>query len=244
MTIIMKLICDILNKNNLCFFIIYKTSCKNSIYCYIVIKEKTLKQTEEVGKKLRKFRKNRGWTLKEMGGKLELHWTTIQAWEKGKYGIPSTKVVTVCKLLGISPSLLFEEKPDKIFYPFLESVEPNTSILAPENISKNINIKDILPTGADFALLKVESDSMKNAGILKGDWAVIDTSIVDLHIKNVYAIAIFHNRGKKGEITLKKIEKVGSTVILIPSNIEYDIQVYHKSEIQILGKVVRVLRAL
>jgi len=203
-----------------------------------------LKQTEEVGKKLRKFRKNRGWTLKEMGNKLGLHWTTIQAWEKGKYGIPSTKVGRVCKLLEISPSLLFEEKPDKIFYPFLEGVEPNTAILAPENISKNINIKDILPTGADFALLKVESDSMKNAGILKGDWAVIDTSIADLHIKNVYAIAIFHNRGKKGEITLKKMEKVGSTVILIPSNTEYDIQVYHKSEIKILGKVVRVLRTL
>ena len=203
-----------------------------------------MKQTEEVGKKLRKFRKNRGWTLKEMGNKLGLHWTTIQAWEKGKYGIPSTKVGRVCKLLEISPSLLFEEKPDKIFYPFLEGVEPNTAILAPENISKNINIKDILPTGADFALLKVESDSMKNAGILKGDWAVIDTSIADLHIKNVYAIAIFHNRGKKGEITLKKMEKVGSTVILIPSNTEYDIQVYHKSEIKILGKVVRVLRTL
>ncbi|MEJ2568454.1 MAG: helix-turn-helix domain-containing protein [candidate division WOR-3 bacterium] len=176
-----------------------------------------MKQTEEVGKKLRKFRKNRGWTLKEMGNKLGLHWTTIQAWEKGKYGIPSTKVVRVCKLLDISPSLLFEEKPDKIFYPFLEGLEPNTSILSPENISKNINLKD---------------------------WVVIDTSIVDLHIKNVYAIAVFHNRGKKGEITLKKIEKVGSTVILIPSNTEYDIQVYHKSEIQILGKVVRVLRTL
>ncbi|MEJ2354980.1 MAG: S24 family peptidase [candidate division WOR-3 bacterium] len=203
-----------------------------------------MKQTEEVGKKLRKFRKNRGWTLKKMGNKLGLHWTTIQAWEKGKYGIPSTKVGKVCKLLGISPSLLFEEKPDKILYPFLEGVEPNTAILSPENISKNINIKDILPSGADFALLKVESDSMKNAGILKGDWAVIDTSIVDLHIKNVYAIAIFNNRGKKGEITLKKMEKVGSTVILIPSNTEYDIQVYHKSEIKILGKVVRVLRKL
>jgi len=203
-----------------------------------------LKQTEEVGKKLRKFRKKRGWTLKEMGGKLGLHWTTIQAWEKGKYGIPSTKVGRVCQLLGISPSLLFEEEPDKIFYPLLENVEPETVVLAPENISRNVNIKEILPTGADFALLKVESESMKNAGILKGDWVVIDTSVVDLHIKNVYAIAIFRSRGKKGEITLKKVEKVGSTVILIPSNMEYDIQVYHKSELKVLGKVVRVLRAL
>ena len=62
--------------------------------------------------------------------------------------------------------------------------------------------------------------------------------------KNIYAIAKFYDKEKKGEITLKKIEKVGSTVILIPSNIEYDIQVYHKSEIQVLGKVIRVLRAL
>ncbi len=207
-------------------------------------KGKAFKQTQGVGKKLRKFRKNRGWTLKEMGGKLGLHWTTIQAWEKGKYGIPSTKVGRVCELLGISPSLLFEEKPDKIFYPYLEGIGPSTSVLAPENISKNINIKEILPAGADFALLRVESDSMKNAGILKGDWVLIDISAVDIHIKNIYAIAIFHGMGKKGEITLKKIEMVGSTVILIPSNIEYDIQVYHKSEIQVLGRVVRVLRVL
>lgn len=203
-----------------------------------------MKQTEEIGKKLRRFRKNKGWTLKKMAGKLGLHWTTIQAWEKGKYGIPSTKVGKVCKILGISPSLLFEEKPDKIFYPYIEGLFPQTAVLAPENISKNINIKEILPTGADFALLKAGSDSMKNAGILKDDWVVIDTSVVDFKIKNIYAVAIFYGTGEKGEITLKKIEKVGSTVILIPSNTEYDIQVYHRSEVQVLGKVVRILRTL
>jgi SOS-response transcriptional repressor LexA len=203
-----------------------------------------LRQTEEIGKKLRKFRKNKGWTLKKMAGKLGLHWTTIQAWEKGKYGIPSTKVGRVCKILGISPSLLFEEKPDKILYPYIEGVFPKTSVLAPENICKNINIKEVLPSGADFALLKVQSDSMKNAGILRDDWVVIDTSVVDFKIKNIYAVAVFYDKDKQGEITLKKIEKVGSTIILIPSNVEYDIQVFHKSEIQVLGKVVRVLRAL
>jgi len=203
-----------------------------------------LKQTEKIGKKLRKFRKNKGWTLKKMSEKLGLHWTTIQAWEKGKYGIPSTKVDKVCKVLGISPSLLFEEKPDKITYPYVEGIFSGTAVLASKNISKNINIKEILPTGADFMLIKVESDSMKNAGILKGDWVVVDISIVDPHIKNIYVVAIFYDKEIKGELTLKKIEKVGSTVILIPSNAEYDIQVYHKSEVQVVGKVVRVLRAL
>ncbi len=203
-----------------------------------------MKQTEKIGKKLRKFRKNKGWTLKIMGGKLGLHWTTIQAWEKGKYSIPSTKVDRVCKVLGIFPSLLFEEKPDKIFYPYIEGILPDLAVLAPENISKNINIKEILPTGADYALIRVESDSMKNSGILKGDWVVVDTSIADFHIKNIYAVAIFHDRENKGELSLKKIEKVGSTIILIPSNVEYDIQVYHKSEVEVVGKVIRVLRIL
>jgi SOS-response transcriptional repressor LexA len=203
-----------------------------------------MKQTERVGKKLRKFRKNRGWTLKGLGSKLGLHWTTIQAWEKGKYSVPSTKVEKVCKILGISPSLLFEEQPDKILYPYIEGIFPDTSVLAPKNIRRNININEILPAGPDFALLKVESESMKNAGILKGDWAIIDTSVTEFHIKNIYAIAIFHNSEDKGEVTLKKIEKIGSTVILIPANNEYDIQIYHKSEVKILGKVIRVLRVL
>jgi repressor LexA len=205
---------------------------------------KNLKQTEKIGKKLRKFRKNRGWTLKKMAGKLGLHWTTIQAWEKGKYGVPSTKVDRVCKVLGITPSLLFEEKPDKLMYPLVEGVFSDTAVLAPENISKNVNVKEILPTGANYALIKVESDSMKNAGILKGDWVVVDVSVVNPHIKNIYVVAIFYEEEKKGELTLKKVEKVGSTVILIPSNIEYDIQVYHKSEIKIIGKVVKVIRSI
>jgi SOS-response transcriptional repressor LexA len=85
---------------------------------------------------------------------------------------------------------------------------------------------------------------MKNAGILKGDWVIVDTSISDFHIKNIYAVAIFHNKENKGEISLKKIEKVGSTIILIPSNVEYNIQVYHKSEVEVLGKVIRVIRTL
>jgi len=203
-----------------------------------------LKQTEKIGKKLRKFRKNKGWTLKVMAEKLGLHWTTIQAWEKGKYGVPSTKVARVCRVLGISPSLLFEEQPDKVEYPFIEGVLSDTAVLAHANISKNINIKELLPTGADFALIKVESDSMKNAGILKGDWVVVDVSVTDPHMKNIYVVAIFYEGETKGELSLKKVEKVGSTVILIPSNVEYDIQVYHKSEIRIIGKVARVIRSL
>lgn len=203
-----------------------------------------MKQTERTGKKLRGFRKNRGWTLKEMAEKLGVHWTTIQAWEKGKYGIPSTKVERVCNVLGISPSLLFEEKPDKIIYPYVKSLLPDSAILSPGNIRKNINIKEILPTGADFGLLKVKSDSMKNAGILKGDWVIFDTSFNNFHIKDIYVVAVFYENEDKGELTLKKVEKIGSTIILIPSNNEYDIQVYHKSEVKVVGKVIRVLRAL
>lgn len=203
-----------------------------------------MKQTEKIGKKLRKFRKNKGWTLKKMAGKLGLHWTTIQAWEKGKYGVPSTKIAKVCRVLGISPSLLFEDQPDKVIYPFIEGVFPDIAVLEHKNISKNININEILPSGADFALIKVESDSMKNAGILKGDWVVVDISVTDPHMKNIYVVAIFYEGENRGELSLKKVEKVGSTVILIPSNVEYDIQVYHKSEIKIIGKVVKVIRSL
>ncbi|MEO0293543.1 MAG: S24 family peptidase [candidate division WOR-3 bacterium] len=199
---------------------------------------------ERIGNRLRRFRKNKGWTLKELGQMLGVHWTTIQAWEKGKYSVPTTRVFKVCELFGISPNQLFEEKPDELAYPYVEGIFPETAILAPENVVKNINMKEILPVGPDFALFRVESDSMKNLGILKGDWAVVDTSIKEIHIKNIYAVAIFHSHDEKGEITFKKVEKIGGTVILIPSNPEYDIQIYHQSEIAIIGKLVGVVRSL
>jgi len=197
----------------------------------------------KIGERIRIARKLKGLTLKEMGEKLNVHWSTVQGWEKGK-GIPSTKINKICKVLEILPSRLFEDKSETIQYSYLSEISAGTPIFASENIKRIINIKEILPKDPNLLLLKVIGDSMIGEGIYPGDYVLIEPSINNINEKGIYAVAIFSHGCEHAEALLKKIRKTDNKIILCSCNFKYYPEIYHQSEIQIIGKVVRVIRKL
>lgn len=93
----------------------------------------------------------------------------------------------------------------------------------------------LLGAGEHYAL-EVSGDSMIEAGIFDGDFALIRKTDVARDGEIVVALV----RGE--EATLKYLRKQGPQVRLDPANASYEPQIYPANEVQIQGKLAGLLR--
>ena len=93
----------------------------------------------------------------------------------------------------------------------------------------------LLGAGEHYAL-EVSGDSMVDAGILDGDYALIRRTEVARDGEIVVALV----RGE--EATLKYLRREGGMVRLDPANSAYDPQYYRPGEVQVQGKLAGLLR--
>ena len=93
----------------------------------------------------------------------------------------------------------------------------------------------MLSTGDHYAL-EVRGDSMIEAGILDGDYALIRRTDVARDGEIVVALV----RGE--EATLKYLRREQGMVRLDPANAAYEPQVYRPGEVQVQGKLAGLLR--
>ena len=123
------------------------------------------------------------------------------------------------------------------YVPIIGKVAAGEPIFASENIEGMLAVDDsFIPTQKVFAL-KVKGDSMKNAGIMDGDYVLARRQ----HSAEPGEIIVFI---VGDEVTVKRYDSKGDKVYLIPENEQYETRVLEKrsSELQIAGKVVGVLR--
>lgn len=119
--------------------------------------------------------------------------------------------------------------------PLLGPVAAGTPILAEENVSDMLPIPEfMLKDGAHFALL-VRGDSMIQAGILNGDYLVVKQQNHALNGDIVVAMV-------NGDATVKRFYKEKGHFRLQPENDA--MQPLVVKEVEVLGKVVTVYRAL
>ena len=119
--------------------------------------------------------------------------------------------------------------------PLLGPVAAGTPILAEENVSDMLPIPEfMLKDGAYFALL-VRGDSMIQAGILNGDYLVVKQQN---HAFNGDIVVAMVN----GDATVKRFYKEKGHFRLQPENDA--MQPIVVDEVEVLGKVVTVYRAL
>lgn len=86
--------------------------------------------------------------------------------------------------------------------------------------------------------VKVDGDSMKNAGIFSGDMLVVDRSVVPVDRKIVIAVV-------DGELTVKRLRKKGKRLLLVAENPDFEpIEVSGEQELMIWGVVTSVVRKI
>jgi repressor LexA len=110
-------------------------------------------------------------------------------------------------------------------------------VLAVENIEGNVIIDPSMAKNNEgcFAL-KVKGDSMINAGIYEGDVLVVAPQKYAFNGEIIVALL-------GDEATVKRFEKKGEQVFLVPENSNYPpIVVSNREDFSIIGKVVGVLR--
>ena len=120
--------------------------------------------------------------------------------------------------------------------PILGQIAAGGPVLAEENIEGVLDAHRIGSTDASFAL-RVTGQSMRDAGILDGDFVLIRTASEPCNGDIVVAMI-------GDETTVKRFQRRGSTIILNPENQEYEpiLVTACSPELRILGKVVGVYR--
>jgi repressor LexA len=117
--------------------------------------------------------------------------------------------------------------------PLVGRVAAGQPILAEENIEDYVEVPQIAGGDAGEYVLKVQGDSMKNAGILEGDYVVVHTTETARNGEIVVALL-----GE--EATVKRFFKEKDHVRLQPEN--EALEPIRTRDVQVLGRVVGVFR--
>ena len=121
--------------------------------------------------------------------------------------------------------------------PLVGRVAAGVPILAEENIEELVDIPAFLRRDDDDFVLRVHGDSMCDAGIFNGDFIVVHAQ--DQAQNGDIVVALVGD-----EATTKRFYNDGRTVRLEPANDNYEPIIVNADEVDLVGRVVGVLRQL
>lgn len=122
--------------------------------------------------------------------------------------------------------------------PLIGEVAAGTDVLAQENVEELVPVPEDFTGDGELFMLKVRGDSMIEAGILDGDFVVVNRQ----NTATNGDIVVAGIPGDEG--TVKTFTKKGDVVTLLPANSTLDPMVFSASEVAIFGRVVTVMRRL
>ena len=129
-------------------------------------------------------------------------------------------------------------KPTKIPI-FNTAVKAGFPSPADDFIERKLDLNSYLikhPAATFF--VRVEGESMKEAGISSGDLLIVDRSLEVVDGKIVIASI-------NGEFTVKRVKKINQNLFLMPENKGYPpIKITQEDELQIFGVVKNVIKTL
>jgi repressor LexA len=121
--------------------------------------------------------------------------------------------------------------------PLVGRVAAGRPVLAEENIEELIEVPAFLRRDDDDFVLRVQGDSMADAGIFNGDFIVVHSQ--DQAQNGEIVVALVGD-----EATTKRFYSEGRTVRLQPENELYEPIIVNADEVELVGRVVGVLRRL
>lgn len=99
-----------------------------------------------------------------------------------------------------------------------------------------IEVPGVLMAQGEHYVLQVVGDSMVDAGICDGDYAVIQRC--DTAENGTIVVALVEDR----EVTLKRIRRRGASIALEPANSAYEIRIFGPHQVRIQGRLVGLMR--
>ena len=204
----------------------------------------------KIGDKIKMLRKQRGLTQTELGEKLGVKTNAVSKWECGRVeDIPMSKVKAMSALFDVPPSFLIDEEQlpsNAIPYiaahkaPIVGSIPAGYPVLAFTDIEGYADIP--YSDEENYFFLRVNGESMKNAGIHTGDLVLIRRQ------KCAEDGQVVAARVNGDEATLKRYKRQGDNVLLIPENPEFEPRIvpvkdFETGDAQIIGVVIEMRRS-
>jgi repressor LexA len=119
--------------------------------------------------------------------------------------------------------------------PLLGSVAAGAPMLAEENIEDYVSVPEVAGGGDGQYLLRIRGDSMKDAGILDGDYVVVHSQ--DTAQDGDIVVALLGE-----EATVKRFFRESDHIRLQPEN--ETMEPIRSKEVKVLGRVVGLLRSV
>lgn len=121
--------------------------------------------------------------------------------------------------------------------PLYGKIAAGTPIAAIANQTETMDVPaDMLGHGKYYAL-KVEGDSMINAGINSGDRVIIEEAPDAPN--GTIVVALIDNE----EVTLKYLYKKDGTIALKPANPNYETRIFSPDRVKVQGKIAMLIRS-
>jgi len=196
-----------------------------------------------IGQKIKRLRKEKGLTTRELAEKIGCSNALISFWERGHSEPRPALRKRLCDFLSITESELYsagEPTPTTLYnIPVISSIaagDPGEYVgnypegFAEEFISSPVDVKD----KQSFAL-KIEGNSMAPRYI-DGDYVIASPSRPPSQNRPVIA------KINKNEITCKLYKKSENSILLIPVNPEYQIITCEQKDVHWVYPVVGMYR--
>lgn len=136
----------------------------------------------------------------------------------------------------LRPANADEETVMPVTVPVMGRIAAGTPIEAIQNRVSTLSVPPEMLSRGDHYALEVRGDSMIEAGILEGDYAIIRKS--DMADTGDIIVALIDDE----EATLKRLRKRGTSIALEAANPQYETRVLGPDRVRIQGKLVGLIR--
>lgn len=206
-----------------------------------------------IHERLRELRVQMGKTQYEVADAIGISRPRYAHFEQGRAEPDIETLKALARYFGVSLEYLLNGEEKKAAEDILSGVETEPARLIPvvgvirggdpiyaqEDILGYLHAPtSAIKNGYNYFYLRVIGDSMKGDGIFPGSYVLVR--------KQEYVedgdIAVVYIRETE-EATVKRIRFIDRRVLLVPSNPEYEIQMYKPEEVKVIGKVTMVIHS-
>ena len=205
-----------------------------------------------MGEKIKMLRLQKGMSQEELGKKVGVQKAAINKYEKGiVVNLKRSTIASLASALDVTPIYLMgldeEQLPSNAIpytaahkAPIVGSIPAGYPVLAFTDIEGYADIP--YSDEENYFFLRVNGESMKNAGINTGDLVLIRRQ------KCAEDGQVVAARVNGDEATLKRYKRQGDNVLLIPENPDFEPRIvpvkdFETGDAQIIGVVIEMRRS-
>ena len=195
-----------------------------------------------VADKIKRLRKQKGITQRELARLLYVAPTAVSAWERGKNYPLMDKLVMLANLFDVPVSHFFEgeefdSENDTVLLPVYEKISCGGGVVSYDAVTEYTKVPKSWTCGGDYFLIRAEGDSMQGARIYDGDLLFIrkQDTVDDGEIAAVVVDDV---------VMLKRVYRNNTSFTLVSDNPKYPPLRFNPntdSHIRIIGKLKRAV---